>query len=153
MVKDLFDSGFDDLGDLLPGEEARGPSSDAGHLYLGSFLYQGRQCTAVQGFDPLGLSSRGAQADCNIIRQMVASDRYDRCVRDGPVDEYRHIRRPSADIDQYHSQILFVRGQDGLARCEGLQDNIEDLQSCLVDTLYNILYRGNGPGNYMDLDL
>src|SRR3970282_2623798 len=102
-------SGFANLGDLLPGEEARGPSSDAGHLYLDSFLYQGRQCTAVQDLDPLGLSSRRAQADGNIIRQMVASDRDDRCVRDGPVDEYRHIRSPSADIDPYHPQILFAR--------------------------------------------
>src|SRR3990172_11447743 len=88
IVKDLFDSGFNDLSDSLPGDVVRGPSSDAGYLYLGSFLDQGRQGTAVQGLDPLGLSRRCAQADGNIICQMVASDRYDCCVRYGPVDEY-----------------------------------------------------------------
>src|SRR5208337_2868963 len=60
---------------------------------------------------------------------------------------------PAPDIDKRHPQLLFFGGEGRLAGGQLLQDDVVDLQAGPVGTLDDVLRRGDGAGDDVNLDL
>src|ERR1700722_6781113 len=140
-------AGLDDIGEHAGENGARRTVADAGDFDGGVFLEQRAEGAAVQSFDFFGFVDRGAQADRQIVGEMVAAD------RDGG-GVARHAARKSdefggaaADIEQAGSEFAFVLGQAGFGGGQRLKDGVVDSNAGAIHGGDDILGRGARGGD------
>src|ERR1700736_182149 len=100
----------------------------------------------------LGFGEGGAQPDGDIARHVRRAYGQDRGVHHAAVGEERDVGRATADIDQGHAQVQLIVVEDGLGRGQHLHHQVLDAHARLVDTLDNVLHRGQRPGDDVGFD-
>ena len=93
-----------------------------------------------------------AEPDREVCRDVIAAHRNHARVHDAAAREHCDIACPAADIDDDHTALDLVLGDDRLRRREHLQHHVVDVEPCLVDNLDHILDRGVGAGDDVRID-
>ena len=89
----------------------------------------------------------------DVVRDVVAADRQDGRPERRAVGEHREVDRPGADVGDRDAELLLGLGQDRVGRGEAGGDELVDLDAGRVDALREVLDRGRGAGDDVDLDL
>src|SRR5215470_9239931 len=114
--EDLLDARLNDLGEDLARERpglAPANRRDVDHLTARDERGQRASVTALE---VLGLGRGRAQADGDVVGDVIASDRQDRRVPDGAVTEEPDVGRPAADVEEDHAELALVGIEDGFGR-------------------------------------
>jgi hypothetical protein len=153
QLEQLLDARLDDLAEDAPREHPRGPAADAGHLDGLVAIEQRALGRAVPGLDPLRLQHRRAQADGDVVGEVVAAERDDAGVLDGAAGEDGHVGGAAADVDERDAQLLLLLGQHRLRRSERLEHDVGDREPGLGAALDDVLRARGGGGDDVDLGL
>ena len=92
-----------------------------------------------------------AQTDGDVVGQVVAAQRQHERVLDVLAGKDGQIGGAPAEIDQGGAELLFLVAQHGLARGQTFKDDVADVQAGAVAAFDDIVRRGDGPGDDVDL--
>ena len=130
-----------------------GPPADAGDLHRLVVADHRRQRAAPLPLQLLGLGDRHAQADRDVVGEVVAADRHHRRVPQAAALEDGEVGRAAADVDQRHAELLLVGGQHGFARGELLEHRLLDVHARLVHRRDDVLRGRGAAGDDVDVHL
>src|SRR5512138_2195182 len=153
-AKDLLGPGLDDVGQQLarqdPGLAALADRGDLDRL----LVLDGRAGDAAELLlDPLGLGDGRPQADGDVVGEVVAPDGDGRGVPEAAALVDRHLGCAGADVDLADAELALVLGQDGLGRGDLVEDDLLDADAGPLDAALEVLERGQGGGDDVDVDL
>src|SRR5713101_1814528 len=106
----------------------------------------------IFALDFFSLGNRRAQADSQIVCEMVAANRNCRRVAGHPAGIDEQFRGASADVQQAAAQIVLILQKAGFGRGERFQHSIADHDARAVHCGNQILRRGSGRSDYMNID-
>src|SRR5947199_2557891 len=149
--EDLLDPRLDDLREDLARELARPPAPDRRHVPRLLRRHQGRQPAPVPLLHVLGRGQRGAEADRDVVRDVVAAEREDDRVPDRAVAEQRDVGRPAADVHHDDAELLLVLVQDRLGRGERLEHDVVHGEARAVDRPDDVLHPSHRGGDDVPL--
>src|SRR5512137_686264 len=154
QAEDLLGPRLDDVGQELarqhPGLAAL---ADRGHL--DRFLLLGRRPgdAAELLLDPLGFGDGRPQAHGDVVGEVVAADGDGRGVPEAAALVDGHLGRAGADVDLADAELALVLGQDGLGRGDLVEDDLLDAEVGPLDAALEVLQRGQGGGDDVDVHL
>ena len=105
---------------------ARRTVADAGDLDGAIFHDQILKHAAVLALDFFGLGNRRAQADGQIVGEMIAAHRNGRRMAHHAVAEDDQLRRAAADIEQAAAQFALILREAGFGRSQRLEHRVRD---------------------------
>src|SRR5438132_12932 len=139
LLDQLLDARLDDLAEDAPVEHAGRAAADAGH-FDGVVPVERRALRAAElDLDLLRLVHRRAQADRDVVGEVIAAQRNDAGVLDRAAGENGHVGGAAADVDQRHPQLLLLVGQHRLGAGERLEHDVAHLQAGLGAALDDVL--------------
>ena len=144
---------FDDLAEDLARDFPRTSASHTGHrddVVSGQIA---RRRDTEFFLDPFGLIKGCSKAHRNVVGKVVPPQAQDRGLLDGSVGEDRDIRRTAPDIHHANPKIALVVRQNSFRRSQGLQHDVDYVESGLVAALDDILGAGDGGRDNVDLGL
>src|SRR5207302_7400074 len=97
---------------------------------------------AVTALDALRLRNRGAQADGNIVREMVAANRDRARVANHAAAVDDDFRRAAANVEEATAHIAFVLRKARIRGSERLENGVADQDSSAIRGSDKVL-RGN----------
>ena len=103
--------------------------------------------------DLLGLGMRAAQADGDVVGQVVAAERQHEGVLDVLAREHGQVGGPAAQVEQGRAELLLFLGEHGLAGGQALQHDVADVQARAVGALHQVVGGGHRAGHDVDLGL
>src|SRR5208283_230464 len=130
---------LDDFGERLAREPPRRTVADARHFDGLVGIRELRQRAGVLDLDVLGVLSRRAHGDRDVVRDLISGDRNHRGMTDRTAAEHRNVRGAAADVDHADAQVLFVLGEDRVARCELFQHDVVHRKSAALHALHDVL--------------
>src|SRR5581483_7946372 len=113
----------------------------------------GDRGTAKQPLDFLGVGERSAQADGNVVGEVIAAERYDAGVHDGAFGQHREFGRTGADIGHASTKLALFRTQHGVGAGQAFKDGVVHVNASAVDGGNDVLGGAGGGGHQVDLDL
>src|SRR5437867_3927964 len=125
--ENLLDSRLDDLREDLARELARLPAADGRHVHRLLRRHQRRQRAPVPLLHVLGGGRWRAEADRDVVRDVVAAERQDGRVPDRAVAEERDVGRSTADVHDDDAEFLLVLVQDSVTGGQRLEDDVVHL--------------------------
>ena len=93
------------------------------------------------------------QADGDIVGQVVAPQGQNERVADVLVGENRQVGGAAPQIQQGRAQLFFFLRQHGFAGGQGFQDDVAHVEPRAVAAFDDVVGRGDGAGDDMDLGL
>src|SRR3954464_14010019 len=152
-LEQLLHPRLDDLAEDPPGEHPRRAAADARHLDGLVPLEDLRLGRPVLDLDPLGLVHRSAQADRDVVRQVVPAEGYHARVLDGAVHEDGEIGGAASHVDEGHPELLLLLREDRFRGGERLEDDVRDGEPRPGAALDDVLRARDGSGDDMHLRL
>src|SRR3989441_10618688 len=122
--ENLLDSRVDDLREDLARELAWLPAADGRHVHRLLRRHQRRQRAPVPLLHVLGGGRWRAEADRDVVRDVVAAERQDGRVPDRAVAEERDVGRSTADVHDDDAEFLLVLVQDSVTGGQRLEDDV-----------------------------
>ena len=113
-MEDLLGARLEDLGQDAPRHHPRLAAADAGDLHRLVLVDHARQRAAALALDLLRVGHRRAQADRDVVGEVIAADADDRGVPEAAALVDRDVGRAAADVDERDAQLLLVVGQHRL---------------------------------------
>ena len=107
----------------------------------------------MAALQPFGLAARYAQADGEIVGQLIAAGRQDGGMAQRAAIEDRDAGGAGADIDHRRAQHLFVARQHGLGRGHVADDRVGHRDAAAADALEQVEHRGGTAGDDVQIDL
>ena len=133
QMEDLFGARLQDVAQDAPRHDARPAAADAGHLDRLVLLDHRRQRAAAAPLDLLGLGNRRAQADGDVVGEVIAADGDHRGVPEAAALEDREVGGAAADVEQRDAELLLVRRQHRFGRRQLADHRIDHLDAGAVD--------------------
>ena len=153
QMEDLFGARLKDVGQDAPRHDPRPPAADAGHLDGLVFLDHRRERAAAAPLDLLGFRNRRAQADGDVVGEVIATDGDDGGVPHAAALEDGEVGGSAADVEQRDAQLFLVRGQHRLGRRELADHRIDHFDAGPVDASHEVLRRRLAAGDDVHVDL
>ncbi len=119
------------------------------HLLAGD---AGGDRVSVVDLQHLGFGEGGAEPDGDVVRHVRRTHGQDRGMHDAAIGEERDVGRPASDVDQRDAEVQLVVVEDSLSRGQHLDHQVLDTHARLVDTLDDVLHRGQRPGDDVGFD-
>src|SRR5271168_3485691 len=142
---------FDDFRKHARENGARRTIAYAGDFDGRVFCQKLAQCAGVQALDFFRFAAGSAQADGEIVGEMIAAD-WDRCgVTNYPAGEGDHFRGAAADVEQASAEFTLVLREAGFGRGERLEDGVVHADAGAIYRGDNILGGGAGSGDDVDV--
>src|SRR5712664_3503450 len=152
-AEDLLDARLDDLRQHLARELARLAPAHRGHVHRLLRGHQRGERAAVVLLERLGGGERRAQADRDVVADVIAAERQDRGVPDGAVAQQGQVGGAAADVDDEDAELLLVGIEDRLRRGDRLQHHVLHGEPRAVDGADHVLHGGHGGGDDVHLHL
>ncbi len=99
----------------------------------------------------LGVGNRRAQADGDVVGEVIAADADDARVPQAAALEDREVGRAAADVDERHAELFLVRSQHRLAGSELFDDRVDDADAGAVHACDDVLRRCCAAGHDVDV--
>ena len=153
QVEDLLGARLQDLREDAARHQARLAAADAGHLHRLVLADHGGERAAAAALDLLGLGQRRAQADGDVVGEVIAADRDDAGVphRAALVDD--DVGGAAADVDEGDAELLLVARQHRFGRGELAQRRLHHVDAGAVDAGDQVLRRAGRAVDDVDVDL
>src|SRR5437899_7570912 len=151
--ENLLDSRLDDLREDLARELARLPAADGRHVHRLLRRHQRRKRALVPLLHVLGGGRWRAEADRDVVRDVVAAERQDGRVPDRAVTEERDVGRSTADVHDDDAEFLLVLVQDSVTGGQRLEDDVVHGETRTIHRADEVLDRGHRGGDDVHLDL
>src|ERR1700722_2253409 len=135
---------LDDIGQHAGENGARRTVANAGDFDGGIVFQQQAIGAGVQAFDFFGFVDRCAQADREIVGEMIAADWNRRGVTGHASGESNKFGGAAADVEQAGSKFAFVLGEAGFGGSERLEYGVIDANTGAIHGGDDILRRGAG---------
>ena len=143
LMEDLLGARLKDLRQHAPRHQPRLAAADAGHFHRLVLVDDRRQRASALALELLGVGNRRAQADGDVVGEVIAADADDAGVPEAAALEDREVGRAAADVDERHAQLFLVRRQHRLARRELLDDGVDDADARAVHARDDVLRRAS----------
>src|SRR3984957_19717840 len=140
-------AGLDDIGEHAGENGARRTVADAGDFDGGVFLEQRAEGAAVQAFNFFGFVDGGAQADREIVGEVVAADRDGGGVARDAAGKSDEFGGAAADVEQAGAEFAFVLGQARFGGGQRFKHGIVDADAGPIHGGDDILGGGAGGGD------
>src|SRR3989454_107273 len=151
--ENLLDPRLDDLREDLARELAWLPAADGRHVHRLLRRHQRRQRAPVPLLHVLGGGRWRAEADRDVVRDVVAAERQDGRVPDRAVAEERDVSRSTADVHDDDAELFLVLVQDGVTGGQRLEDDVVHGETRTIHRADEVLDRGHRGGDDVHLDL
>ena len=152
-MEDLFGARLQDLRQDAARHQARLAPADARHFHRLVLVDHRRQRAAAAALDLLRVGNRRAQADGDVVREVIAADGDHPGVPQAAALEDREVGRAAADVDDRDAEILLVLGQHRFARGELLQHGLDHRHAGPVHARDDVLRGRGAAGHDVHVDL
>ena len=130
---------------------ARRAVAHAGDLDRAVFFHERGSGTAVAALEPLCFGNRSAQADGEVIREVVAADGNRAGVPHNASAVNDQFRGAAADVQQAAAHVPFVLSQGRFRGSKRFEDGVAYEDAGLVRGGNQILSRGDGRGHQVNI--
>jgi len=120
----------------------RRPIANAGDFDRRVLLQKCRGSAAIAALDAFGFRNRRAQADGEIVREMIAANCDSAGVANHATAVDDDFRRPTADVEEAAAHIAFILRETGVGRSERFKNSVADQDSRAIRGRDKVL-RGN----------
>jgi hypothetical protein len=140
---------LDDVGQHTREDGAGRTIADAGDFDGGVFVQERRGRATVMTFDAFSFRDRRAQADCEVVGEMVATDRHGARVANDSASIHDQFSGAATDVEEAGSKIAFVLGQASFGGRERFDDRVTDQNSSAIRGGDKILRGGHRRGDHV----
>src|SRR5450759_2178537 len=151
--EDLAHPRPDDLGEEATRQRGDPVATNLPDLDLFRVVDHLRQRVPVVELEALRLVERGAQADRDVARDVVAADRQDCDVPGGAVVVDDHVRGSRPDLDQADPELDLLLAEHAFTGGQPGAHHVFDIEARAVHALDDVLDRGLGARDDVGLDL
>src|SRR5277367_763159 len=138
---------LDDIGEHAGENGTRRTVADAGDFDGGVFFKQGAKGAGVLAFDFFSFVDGGAQADRQIVSEMIAADRDGGGVARDSAGEGDKFSGAAADVEEASAEFAFILSETGFGGSERLENRVVDADARAIHGGDNILGGGAGGGD------
>src|SRR5687767_2851934 len=147
QMADLFGPRLQDLRHHAPGHRPRPPAGDARHFHRFVFADDCGKGAAGAALELLGVGDRHAEADGNVVGEMVAANREDPGVPEAAPLEDREVGGAAADVHERDPELFLIGGQNRFAGGQLLEHGVGHFNAGPVDARNHVLHRRGAAGH------
>ena len=151
QVEDLLGARLQNLRQDAARHHARLAAADARHLHRLVLVHHAGQRAAALALDLFRVGHRRAQADGDVVGEVIAADADDGRVPQAAALVDRDVGGAAADVDQRDAELLLVLGQHRFAGRELLDDRLGDVDAGPVHARDDVLRRALAAGDDVDV--
>ena len=116
-------------------------------------LASGMRVTMAQPnkrLDLFGIGERGAQADGNVVGEVIAANGHHAGMRHRAVVEHGNVGGTGADVGHADAEFALVGAEDGIGAGERFEDGVVHVDAGAVQRRHHVLGCGGGGGDDVD---
>ncbi len=152
-MEDLLGARLQDLREDAARHQPRLPAADARHLHRVVFVDHARERAAALALDFFRVGHRRAEADRDVVGEVIAADADDRGVPEAAALVNGDVGGAAADVHQRDAELLLVVGEHRLARGELLDDGLGHGDARAVHARDDVLRGALAAGDDVDVHL